>query len=421
MSDASGSDEPTGGAISRLIDPLTDFLHDEAASGVVLLLATIGALVWANFASDSYTALWGPASENVVQRPESGLVRGLLPGMDPHHFVNDGLMAIFFFVVGLEIKRELVTGELQDRRAAVLPVIAAVGGVAVPALIYTAMTAGTPLTAGWAIPAATDIAFAVGVLALLGNRVPAALKLFLLTVAIVDDIAAIVIIAVFYSHGLSLMWLLLALAGLGGVALMRSAGVTSILAYVPLALFIWLATARAGVHPTIAGVALGLMTPTGLVGGRNVLELLERHLHPVSGFLVVPLFAIANAGIDFSGGILTAAAGSVVTSAIAVALVVGKPLGIAGATLLAVRLGVGKLPAGVSNTHVWGVAALGGIGFTVSLFIAQLAFAPFTFDYPEPQIDNAKVGIFIGSIISGLLGAGLLLRANARTRQPDSA
>jgi len=270
--------EPPGaaaGAVRRVVDPLLDFLHDEAAGGLVLLGATIVAVIWANAVPAGYEATW-----------ETHVAAGAGDArldLDLRHWVNDGLMAIFFFVVGLEIKRELVVGELRDRRAATLPVLAAVGGVAVPALVFLAVTAGTDDAAGWAIPAATDIAFAVGGLALLGDRISAGLKLLLLSIAIVDDIAAILIIAVFYSDALSAAWLLAALAGLLAVLGLRRLRVVRIAAYVPVGLFIWVAVHESGVHATIAGVALGLMTPTGRVGGRNILETLEHRLHPVSG------------------------------------------------------------------------------------------------------------------------------------------
>jgi NhaA family Na+:H+ antiporter len=384
-----------------VVDPLTEFLHDEAAGGVALAIATFAALAWANTAGDGYAATW----EHVLRVGTGDLALDL----DLRHWVNDGLMAIFFFVVGLEIKRELVCGELRDRRAATLPVFAALGGVVLPALTFLAITAGTPEASGWAIPAATDIAFAVGVLALLGDRVSAGAKLFLLTIAIVDDILAILVIAVFYAGDLSLPWLAAGLGGLGVVVALRRLGVTQIAPYLLLGIAVWAAVHESGVHATIAGVALGLLTPTGTVGGRNVLELLEHRLHAVSAFAIVPLFALANAGVSLGADLLTDAAHSRVAWAIAAGLVVGKLLGIAGATLLGLRLGIGALPAGVGRGQVWGLAAIGGIGFTVSLFIAQLA-------YDDPvTIDLAKVGIFAGSILSGLLGALILIALARRT------
>ncbi len=355
--------------------------------------------MWANAAGDSYASVWA-----------QGLDLGALE-LDLRHWVNDALMAIFFFVVGLEVKRELACGELQDRRAAALPAIAALGGVALPALIFLALTAGTPHTSGWAIPAATDIAFAVGVLALLRARVSAGMKLLLLTIAIVDDIAAILIIAVFYASDLSLPWLAAALVGLAGVVALRRLGVARIAPYALLGVAIWLAVHESGVHATIAGVALGLLTPAGEVGGRNVMAILEHRLHALSAFAIVPLFALANAGVSLGGGLLSDALHSRLAWAIAVALVLGKLLGIGGATFAALRLGVGTLPPDVRREQVWGIAAVGGIGFTVSLFIAQLAF-----DDPA-TVDLAKIGIFAGSLASGVLGSLLVVALARRPRR----
>jgi Na+:H+ antiporter, NhaA family len=383
-------------------DALAEFLHDEAAGGVALVLATGAALVWANVAGHGYETFWHRHVDVVVD-------------LDLHHWVNDGLMAIFFFVVGLEIKRELVVGELRDRRAATLPVLAAAGGVALPALIFLVITLGTPDTVGWALPAATDIAFAVGILALLGDRVPPGVKLFLLTIAIVDDIAAIVIIAVFYGDALALGWLLAAAGALLVVVVLRRAGVTPIAAYVVVGVFAWLAVYKSGVHATIAGVALGLLTPAGPVGGRDVLVALEHRLHPISAFVVVPLFALANAGVQLGGGVVRDAASSRLAWAVTVGLLVGKTLGISGATFAGLRLGWGVLPGGVRRAHVWGLAALGGIGFTVSLFIADLAF-----DDPG-RVETAKIGIFAGSLLSAGLGATLLLTASSRATDPQTA
>jgi NhaA family Na+:H+ antiporter len=382
----------------QVLNPLAEFLREEAAGGIALVVAAVVAVIWANSpAGDGYVSFW--AREATIGIGDLALTENL------RHWVNDGLMALFFFVVGLEIKRELVTGELRERSAAALPAIAALGGVALPAVVFLAITAGSDEAAGWAIPAATDIAFAVGVLALLGDRVSSGVKLFLLTVAIVDDIIAIAIIAVFYSDDLSLPWLAGAMGALLLVAGLRRAGVKAIAVYAVAGVATWLAMHESGVHATIAGVALGLLTPARPVAGRPVLETLEHRLHPVTAFAVVPLFALANAGVDFGGGVLADAAGSSLTWAIAAGLLLGKLLGIGGATMLGLRLGWGSLPEAVSRTQVWGIAALGGIGFTVSLFIAQLA-------YDDAQIvEMAKVGIFAGSLISGAVGAVILLRA----------
>ena len=387
---------------SRLMDPLTDFLHDEATGGVVLVVAGVAAVIWANGPfSGSYGSFWD--YELTLGWGRAAITEDL------QHWVNDGLMAVFFFVVGLEIKRELVTGELRDPRAASLPAIAAVGGVLLPAAIFLTLARG-PAAAGWGIPMATDIAFAVGVLALLGKRVPAGAKLLLLTVAIVDDIIAITVIAIFYTDTVLAGWLAGAVAGLGLVVVLRRLGVHAIWPYVLVGLVVWVCTLESGVHATIAGVALGLLTPAGSVGGRDVLRTLEHRLHPFSAFLIVPLFALANAGVDFRGGLFAQAMGSALTWAITLGLVLGKIAGISAAVWLCVRTGLGRLPDGVRPLHVLGVAAVAGIGFTVSLFIAELAYTD------AALVQTAKVGIFTGSIIAALLGAVIMLIAGRRTR-----
>ena len=388
------------GMRGRVLDPLIAFLREETAGGVVLLIGAVAALAWANSPwSDAYFDLW----ETQVAIGIGGATLDL----SLHAWVNDALMAVFFFVAGMEIKRELVSGELRDRRAAALPALAAVGGVVTPALIYTLIVGGGEGARGWAIPSATDIAFAVGVLALLGPRIAPGVRLFLLTIAIVDDVIAIAIIAVFYASSLEPVWLAVAVAALGGVWALTRAGVAAWAAYLPLALVAWFAVHESGVHATIAGVALGLLVPARPIRGRDLLGGLECRLHPVSAFAIVPLFALANAGVAFGGGVLGDALGSTVTWAVAVGLVAGKLVGISLATLLALRAGVGLLPDGMRLRDLPGVAALGGIGFTVSLFVSELAFA-------DPAVTaTAKVGIFLGSIAAGLLGTALLLARRA--------
>ena len=380
----------------RVADTLRQFVRNEAAGGVVLLLATVAALVWANTAAATgYRELWqfrltiGSGPVSVTE--------------DLRHWVNDGLMVIFFFVVGLEIKRELVVGELRDRRAALLPALAALGGVVLPAALFLMVVGGGPEARGWGVPLATDIAFAVGVLALLGPRVPAGAKLFLLSVAIVDDIIAVGIIALAYTDELERGWLLSAEVGLIAIVVMRRLGVGSILFYVPVALFVWYATLHSGVHATIAGVVLGLMTPARPVRGRDVLSELQHRLHPISAFLVVPLFALANAGVDLRGGVLGDAVGSSVAWAVVIGLLIGKIAGIGGVTWLALRTGIGTLPRGMPPRLLWGVAALAGIGFTVSLFISDLAYTD------AGLVTQAKVGVFAASLVAAALGSGLLL------------
>jgi NhaA family Na+:H+ antiporter len=384
----------------RVVSALQDFLHDEAAGGLVLAVAAVVAVVWANSpVSDSYFDFWGQYL--TLGWGPAALTENL------QHWVNDGLMVVFFFVVGLEIKRELAIGELRDARAAALPAAAAVGGVVVPALIFVALTSGEA-RAGWGIPMATDIAFAVGVLALLGDRVPAGAKLLLLSAAIVDDIIAITVIALFYTESVSLSWLAGAVAGLVLVVVLRKLGVHAIWPYALVGVALWVCTLESGVHATIAGVALGLMTPAGEVGGRDVLATLEHRLHPWSAFVVVPLFALANAGVSFGGGLLGEAVSTALPWAIALGLVIGKIVGIGAAVWLAVRTGLGRLPQGVGGLHVTAVAAVAGIGFTVSLFIADLA-------YDDPALtETAKVGIFAGSLLAGIIGAALMVAAGRR-------
>jgi Na+:H+ antiporter, NhaA family len=383
----------------RVLHPLRGFLRTEAGAGVLLVAATAAALVWANSPwSESYDDFW---HSTIAIGSGSWGVRE-----DLQHWVNDALMVLFFFLIGLEIKRELVVGELRDRRAASLPVLAAIGGMAVPALVFIAVSGGGEAARGWAIPMATDIAFVVGILALLGRRIPSGLKVFLLTLAIVDDIGAIAVIALFYSSGLSPLWLLGAASTLGAVVLARRAGVSRPVSYLPLGLLAWYCTYRAGIHPTIAGVALGMMTPARPVGGRAVLEDLEHRLHPWSSYLVIPVFALANAGVALSTDVLREAAASRLTWAVALGLVVGKVVGISAISWAGVKTGAGRLPTGVVKSHILGGSALAGIGFTVSLFITGLAFTS-----TELQT-QAKIGILAGSLVAGIVGAGILTGRN---------
>jgi NhaA family Na+:H+ antiporter len=412
----------------RLLHPLRDFLRTEAAGGIVLVLATIAALVWANVATDSYEDVWSTV---------------FTVGTADHHlsltlreWVNDALMAVFFFVVGLEIKRELVEGELRDPRKAALPAIAAVGGMVVPALLFVAFNAGGPGSDGWGIPMATDIAMAVGVMSLLGSRVDPSLKLFLLALAIVDDIGAIVVIALFYSDEFDPI----AAAFAGGFLLamvgLRALDVRTLAPYVVLGAGVWLAIHEGGVHATIAGVVLGLLAPTRpfrhpdmvdadrladvstvesayqtVVLAResvSVVEWLEHRLHPWTSYVIVPLFALANAGVVLSVDALEAAASSPVTHGIVVGLVVGKLVGISAFAWLACRLGVASLPEGTRFPQVVGVAALAGIGFTVSLFVSELAFGT-----AGPIADEAKIGILAASLVAAGFGTALLYRVGS--------
>ena len=377
---------------------LLEFLKTEGGGGVVLLAASAVALVWANSPwQDAYHDLW---HHEIAVGPAGWALKDSL-----QHWINDALMALFFFVVGLEIKRELVRGELQQPRTAGLPVIAAIGGMVLPALLFWTLAGSGEAARGWGIPMATDIAFAVGVLALLGRHAPRGLKLFLLTLAIVDDIGAIMVIALFYTADFGVGWLLGAVGCLALVVAVRRLGVNHPVAYIPLAVAAWYCTYRSGIHPTIAAVALGLLTPAGSVEGRPVLEDLEHRLHPWSSYFVIPVFALANAGVTLGGDAIREAAGSRLTWAVIVGLVVGKLTGIAGATFIAARTGLGQLPAEVGTVHIIGAGAVGGIGFTVSLFITGLAFST------EALQAQAKIGILFGSLLAALVGTAILSRA----------
>lgn len=430
----------------RFMRPALRFTQVEASSGIILLVAAILALVWANSSfGDSYEAFWGTHFD---------LTFGPLHLEETlRELVNDGLMAIFFFVVGLEIKRELVLGELRDPRAAALPAIAALGGMVVPALTFLYFVGGDAGSQGWGIPMATDIAFAIGVVALLGRKVPVGAKLFLLALAIADDIGAITVIAIFYTADLSLTWLAWAIGGLIVIYLAQRNGIRSLIFYVPMGVAVWFATLESGVHATLAGVALGFLTPvralltpkefdtkarrilnTFPVGEGTELDQersdhearmlshvslesiaplnrLEHSLVMWSSFVIVPLFALANAGVRFSGISIVETATSSVALGVAAGLTAGKFVGITGATYLAVRLGIGRLPKGTTWSHVFGLALLGGIGFTVSLFVTALAFPN------DPVLaDQAKVGIFVGSFLAGAVGYAWL-RWNPRSEE----
>jgi NhaA family Na+:H+ antiporter len=417
-------DEP----IHRLARPLARFLHVEAASGVVLLAAAVVAFAIANSPlADWFLGLW-----------KTRLAFGIGDFTMDHslkHWVSDGLMAVFFFVVGLEVKREIVLGQLRDLRQAALPIAAALGGMVVPAAIYLAFLWGDAAARGLGIPMATDIAFVVGCLAVLGKRVPQSLRVLLLSLAIADDIGAILVIAIGYTDTLNVNALVLAGVGLAFVVLMRRVGVRSIPAYTIVGALVWVGFHESGVHATIAGVLLGLLTPTdrwvsesilsGVVArAREVwqgesadrahslrqiqtaareslspLERLENGIHPWSAFLIMPVFALANAGVAFEAALLT----DPVSVAVAAGLVLGKPLGIVLFSYVGVLLGVASLPDGVNWRVLTAGACLAGIGFTMSLFIAGLALE-------GPALEAAKMGVLGGSVISGVIGMTLLIR-----------
>jgi NhaA family Na+:H+ antiporter len=432
------------------VRPIMRFTQIEASSGSLLLIAAVIALIWANAPfGETYDQFWDTHLHLEVGpfHFEESL----------RHIVNDALMVIFFFVVGLEIKRELVVGELRDPKRAALPAIAALGGMMVPATIYVmfALGQGGEAMNGWAIPMATDIAFSVGVISLLGSRVSTGAKLFLLALAIADDIGAILVIAGAYTEDLALGWLAAGIVGLILIYVAQRVGIRSMLFYGVAGVIVWFFVFESGVHATLAGVALGLMTPvyplyseddyyrrsTWILGRFEMnraapnhrerldydamqlaavaresiapLDRLEHALAPWSSFVVVPLFALANAGVrfaDFESGVGEAFT-SPVALGVALGLLVGKPVGITVATWFAVRFGIGRLPTNTGWSQVIGLGGLAGIGFTVSLFVTELAFTDATLE------DSAKVGIFVGSFLAGVIGYTLL----RRSKTPESA
>jgi NhaA family Na+:H+ antiporter len=446
--------------VERVLAPFRRFAHTASASGIVLLAATAVALGWAN-------SPWAASYHHLWELPIGGTLGGASFRTTLHHVINDGLMAVFFFVVGLEIKREMLAGELASGRTAALPMIAALGGMVVPAVIYAVVNGGGVGRAGWGVPMATDIAFALGVLALLGDRVPTALKVFLAALAIVDDIGAVLVIAVFYSSGIAWVPLTAAVGLLVVAVALNRAGARRPWTYGAVGLALWGTVLNSGIHATVAGVLLAFAIPVRtrlnerefLARARRALAefnaaaavtaddpdvtilsnvrhhaaldeikrlcdaaqptliRLEHALHGTVAFGIMPLFALANAGVTLDASALGTAVGHPVTLGVALGLVIGKPLGIAGFSWIAVRLGVGALPRGAGWTAIWAVAVLGGIGFTMALFIAGLAFPLGT---PRGDLlDAAKLGILAASALAGIIGSLLLRRALATTPQGD--
>lgn len=417
--------------------PIQSFMRWQAAGGVALLAATVVALIWANVAGASYTSFWSTSFTLGVG--DHLLTTNLVT------VVNDALMFVFFLLIGLEIKRELAIGELSDRKAAALPVAAAIGGMVLPAVIYLAFNAGTPSQDGWGIPMATDVAFALAVLAVLRHRVPQSIWAFLLGVAVIDDIGAIIVIAVAYSSGVSLAWLCAAVAALVLMRVLIHLKVRALPPYVVLALLAWAFTAASGVHATIAGVAIGLLMPArprqqpAAVShaaravadetsdnpsppdaddhawmelahlSREAVSPASRLIHalePWSSFVVLPIFALANAGIVLNGSVFDTSYTTRAAVGVAVALVVGKAIGLPLGAFIALRTRLGRMPEGANWGQMMGVGLLGGIGFTVSLFITDLAFG-------DPYMSEAtKAGVLAGSVVAAILGALVLTRAS---------
>ncbi len=376
---------------NRIATGLTKLLGGDAAAGVLLIFVAIAAMVAANspLAHGYHDLFHGTLSWTPIAKLNT-----------LHLWINDALMAIFFFVVGLEIKRELLDGELSDAKKRRLPILAAAAGMTVPAIIYLSFAGvDQPLQRGWAIPAATDIAFAMGVIGLLGSRVPASLRLFLLTVAIVDDLGAVVIIAVFYTAQIKLAWLVAALVILALMIAWGRRGISTYTVTLILTVALWYCVLHSGVHATIAGVAAALTIPLKVDrGGDSMLLRMEHALVPWNEYVIVPLFGFANAGVALAG-IGMAGLVSPLPLGIAAGLFVGKQIGIFGSIVVAERIGFAHRPDGSNLTQLWGMSILCGIGFTMSLFIGALAFP----GYPH-LIEEAKLGVITGSVLSSLLG-----------------
>ncbi len=439
-----------------MVQPLQRILRHEAAGGIVMLVAAAIAIGWAN-------SPWAASYVEVWQTPLRVELGGLLhiDHLSLQAWVNDALMTVFFLLVGLEIKREAVHGDLRDPRAVALPIVAALGGMVVPAIIYATLNTGGPGADGWAVPMATDIAFAVGVVTLAGSRVPLGAKIFLLTLAVADDIGAIMVIAIFYAGALSWGWLACASVALAAIFALRRGDVQSLAPYLAVGAFAWLALLESGVHATLVGVALGLLTPAWPLRSPRLfpsearrvanrveaayydrvltqdefaeneqqiieisrlamfstspLERLERALSPWVAYVVVPVFALANAGVALTGDAVGGIVSDPVTTGVILGLLVGKTVGVFGATALAVRFGIGRLPAGTTWRHVFGLSTTAGVGFTVALFVTSLAFDS------AALADTAKVGILVGSLLSGAIGYLLLRTTPAAAEAPRPA
>ncbi|REL35229.1 Na+/H+ antiporter NhaA [Thalassotalea euphylliae] len=386
------------------------FLQLEAAAGLILLFATLLALLVANSALSVYY-------EMLIQIPAGIHIGGLAINKPILLWVNDGLMAAFFFLVGLELKRELLEGHLSEPKNTLLPIFGAIGGMVIPALIYLALNYHDEVNRiGWAIPAATDIAFALGILMLLGKQVPAALKIFLVTLAIIDDIGAIVIIAVFYTQQIETVPLFISAICLVILTLLNKKGVSDIPAYILIGGILWVAVLKSGVHATLAGVLLAFFIPMrdSKNPDHSPVKQLESSLHSSVAFVILPLFAFANAGIDFRE-LTSEAITHPITLGIALGLVIGKPLGIMSMCFVAIKLGIARLPTGIGWYHIFGVSVLCGIGFTMSLFIGSLAFET----TGSNIIVDERLGILLASFISAILGFMILKNASATQTLSD--
>ncbi len=437
-------------AFNRILTPIEEFIHRQTTSGILLMLCAVIALFIAN-------GPWAEAYHHILETPFTIGGGKLMLSMSLHHWINDGLMALFFFVVGLELKRELLVGELSNLKAALLPIIAAIGGMVLPALIYMGFNPSGHTFDGWGIPMATDIAFALGVLALLGSRVPTALLGFLVALAIVDDLGAVLVIAIFYTEQLSFPALIAAAVVLLLLASFNLGGIRKPLPYVLLGIILWLAFLKSGVHATLAGILLAFIIPirpkynpkrflkranqllkeigenyrsepnivknykmrakvraleTGIHRVQAPAQVLERHMHIPTAYLVIPIFSLANAGVPIEWNELGNTALHPVSLGVIAGLVLGKLLGISGFVWLALKTGIGTLPPSLNMRHIIGASLLGGIGFTMSIFIAELGFA----HNPEDLL-MAKTGILLASLIAGITGY-VWLFINSTTQKP---
>ena len=382
-----------------MTNAIRKFLQLESAGGIILIIAAAIAMMVANSPlGATYTTA----------------LHTYIAGLSVSHWINDGLMAIFFLLIGLEVKRELIEGALNTKEKAIFPAIAAVGGMLAPALVYTFFNHSDPVAVnGWAIPAATDIAFALGVMALLGSRVPTSLKVFLLALAIIDDLGVIVIIALFYSSDLSTLALAVAFGSTALLFIMNKMKVTKLLPYIVVGLILWFSVLQSGIHATLAGVVLGFAIPLNGKDGRSdkhsPLKHLEHALHPWVAYLILPLFAFANAGISLEG-VSASGLTDMLPMGIALGLFIGKPLGIFTACIIAVKAGWAKLPDGINFKHIFAVSVLCGIGFTMSIFISSLAFIGLTPEQMAYFSTYSRLGILIGSTVTAVVGYCLLSR-----------
>ncbi len=424
-------------AFDRVLTPLEEFIARQTTSGILLMLCGVVAMVIAN-------SNWNDAYHRVLETTFAIGVPGFGLSMSLHHWINDGVMALFFFVIGLELKREILVGELANLKQAVFPIIAAIGGMVVPVLVYLSINSEGPAVSGWGVPMATDIAFALGTLALLGKRVPRTLLTFLIAVAIVDDLGAVTVIALFYTETINIPALLLAVAMIGVLVSLNLGGIRRTAPYVIIGTVLWIAMLNSGVHATLAGIFLAFTIPlrpkygarrflaklNGMVDGiaraheqeesiikndelrarvkaladgvqllKAPAQVLERKMHLPSAYLIIPVFSLANAGIPIEWSSFGSIFLHPVSMGIALGLLVGKLLGIAGFSWIAVKLGISTLPQGLNFKHIIGAGLMGGIGFTMSIFIAELGFA-----HDPAELLMAKTGVLLASILAGSIG-----------------